>query len=1722
MPPKEDEISTSTTPITRIKSIIPNSKSKNNLFMTFFNHTDPIVKSSSQYIIRQTEDEVYNENYWAMMMPSAAYFHVYNSVLGDVFAMVYNNNINNEKTHTLSTFIISKHGCSVHPEIHLSEDSRYYPAVENLNPSLKSRKVRKALAISLLKTFADLTSDITDSLYKQADLPNKTFDWDETQAGLLASQMTLLDSRSPTDVGSYLYELGYLTQSLSTASYVVDVIYTDQPGNELLSEQNNALAYLLGKQLEQLFDPLTEYSPEPTEKVYKPPADNFVNSMEEDNELIRSICSELITVQTNYTVSLVQFLQNFIVPLRIKVLEGKIPGYTTAKLNQIFPPTIDEVTRINCIFLDMLKLARPYGSYEILKACGTTIPYFYKAQMRHEAATKNFHSNYLQFVSDVEKCHCSDLLSLDQPAVETAVYSSLNLVKLQLIIQRLVRNQTWPEQLKDSVNIYLKSCDDTISSFANDKLQPYNGRIFTPTGKILAEIAKGWPSELQFGWLTRRVVAVFDATDILTDDVRNKSVIIIFSDHALFLTIDDDEYYSELWKGNEFPQAHDNSNGKNKNTHRDLSGSMSNSDYVSSSIHKPSVSDILMHSLTNETPLNKLPRMTVNYWASINDLHALYFASSINSTGNNPNSYVRFFNEKDPSFTGIYQLDKVSGKYVTEVLARSKILNKTQSFHLFCGSISNDDLKSTESSSNSEDNTHSITKRVYYTAHEASTYNKEDTKSPFIVLFNREYNENILDEYNAYAFITLNFVTDDTVRMEGLSRCNIDGQEKQKLSYDVNVEILSASLSLILSELFSTHMSLYNPMLLDYLLANNGQVNSQAAKVLNIPLEVLDARRAKLIDSVMKNRKERDIVRSVANDKTDRRKSLELFTEDLKAKKIAKASIKKGKENKEVRFQRKAQTIPRESNTKTATRSPEKSNKNKKDKTKHGLFKFFNIQKSTTKPPKNSYSGQFKRNNTVVHQNVDSKKIGTTNSDVKPAKPKLQKKRNLQSFALFSHKPENLKNSSKETSMQSVGKAIPESMISKPVIHEMPVTAPVSPQKIVDSTETSTDKLEGSSILKHRPSNSQGDTTTLSTGIYVNSHFEFPMEPAPSTQKSKASNGKDKASTPVTPRLAPLKDEPDHTKGYKDSVDLMGKLNDHVINEDNKVYDDDLFELSSNNVSKLLQQPQAQLDSLKPNSIHSEITQADDAKIFTPNAYDFTPATKTSSKNFNDVKDSDYVDEEFYANKKENYGSNSPVRKNPWRIMTLPLKSPQAENDVVSLQRSKSFYTRFKTMREKQEKILKENGITYVRDLSELPVKDRKILSQGFIFSSSICSNLDKSMQDTENTNWTSVDNLGQNTPNEPDTKELLKPNLEPPQKTTKTIVKSASPSISVVERKVVQTTPVLKKNGNNSKSVSASSSIYLTSEDDALNTYASLSRAANVHNPYTVIHEDSESQNSVLPGNFEDEYEDVLHHNNIYEDADEQTILPMPIYHSESVPNVKLYQDDVDFFSDLNLDKVDVDITDFPDISEFSAKTPQQPIQISKVSAGNMDSNETLSPDFTIRDLTIGNLDDTTMDSHLDTSLCSAIADQTPANMLLSMEDNKVMNKEKTGSNNNFSRSDTAFTLNALLKNKSYAYLQDVFSGKYESGDNIPVKNSEASVSTYVPNGKDAYLSDFDAETCDPRDSALETTQRRKENMTKSKLKREMTDYDIVYYQRLLDSSMNYLSSYTNNEEVF
>lgn len=1216
----------------KIKSMIPNSKSRNNLFFNTTtsssssssspNKSSTILKSTSQYIIQQSNDDIYNEKYWSLMIPSAAYFHIYNSVLGDVFAMVYNDNLTNSSSNTLSTFIIAKHGCSVYPNIDISSNSLYYSAIENLNNEFKSSKVRKALAISLLKSFADLNEDMINTLYKQANLPINTFDWDETQAGLLASQMNLINTKSPIDVGSYLYDLGYLSQNLSTGSYVVDVIYNEDPNDNSLSEKNNALAFLLGKQLEQLFDPLSEYSPEPTEKAYKPPSDinekllNNINTnnnnnttndininiqIDEDSDLVKSICSELLSVQTNYTVQLVQFLQNFVIPLRIQVLENKLPGFTTTRLNQLFPPTIDEVTRINCIFLDMLKLAQPYGSYEILKACGKTIPYFYKAQMRHEAAIKNFHSDYLNFINEIKKINKLNLLTLDQRSIETAIYSSLNLVKIQLIIQRLYKNKIWPKELIEDVNLLKDSCDATISSFANDKLIPYNGRIFTPTGKILTEIAKGWPSELQNGWLTRRVVAVFDAIDVLNPKIQNNSVIIIFSDHVLFLSIDDDEYYYNLW------------NNKEKN------------------LHQPSISDILMHSLTNETPLTKLPHMNVKSWCKINSLNALYYTSNIDSLFmtkiDSPNSYIRFFNENDPSFTGIYKLEKVSGKYVTEVIARSKILNKSQSFHLFCGSIDDENESGDNINNNKEEK---ISKKVYYTAHEFSTYIEEETKSPFIVLFNEKYDKELLNKYNVYAFITLNFISDDVVRLEGLSRCKFGVDEEsnnEKFAYDIRIEILSKSLSIILTELFATHMSLYNPMMLDYLLFNNGKVNNNAKNILDVTNEKLDKEKERIIENINNKVKERKIINDIKNDKTNKRKSVEL----MKSEPMSKPKVKKveSKEKKKGIF-----SIFKSPKSKSKSKTKSKSN----SKTQ---------SKPITKPRVINLKDEPERKSSVLYKKVSIKRNKEIDySALKPAKPKVTKPRLSLTIAEFTNKSEEKINKNDNTI-----------------------------KKEIKDLNDNTDEADVDVDIDVQKSNA-------STSIYVNSKFEFPMEPSSET----FNNFKE-------PRYAPLKDSP-RTKGYKDSIDLMGKF------EDLGNYDDDLFELN--------EKPQLnkQVDEIKSIDL---------------------PTAELS------VVNKEIKDEQIKTNRTIWRDITKPIiiEKPPAaKLLPSPIKPSNSNNIFGSISRSDSFYIRFRKLRKLQDESLHKRGISYISDLSSLKNSDQKALDSGMLFS------IDETIDDNEETNW--------------------------------------------------------------------------------------------------------------------------------------------------------------------------------------------------------------------------------------------------------------------------------------------------------------------------------------------------------------------------------------------------
>ena len=381
-------------------------------------------EQSTQWVAGHTEDE-----WLSNIFPKAAIYRGFDELIWKCFIIaVYKDT----STGKLSSLIIDRLGTTHLGSVDISRQSRFYPAIENLSEENQKSPVRKCIAVSLLKKYADLPPEMATKI-----AGSLRYNYDPTVAGDLANSCSLVDFCSPKDIGKSLSRLGFL-QARNVHSVLLDVIYENTHDT---INSNNELVFHLGEQLEQLFNPLAEYSPEQTESVYIPPEDD--KQVDEDSPLVNSICNELLQVQSNFTLTLVEFLQKFLIPLRIMVSSDEIETLSISKLNRLFPPTIDEVIRINCIFLDALKAAIPYGSKEILNACSITIPYFYKAYTRHEAATKHFTKDLKLFMSKFRDIVPSPEL-YSEMKLDTIIKGPQEIImKLKLIVDRLWTNKTW-------------------------------------------------------------------------------------------------------------------------------------------------------------------------------------------------------------------------------------------------------------------------------------------------------------------------------------------------------------------------------------------------------------------------------------------------------------------------------------------------------------------------------------------------------------------------------------------------------------------------------------------------------------------------------------------------------------------------------------------------------------------------------------------------------------------------------------------------------------------------------------------------------------------------------------------------------------------------------------------------------------------------------------------------------------------------------------------------------------------------------------------------------------------------------------------------------------------------------------------------------------------------------------------------------------------------------
>lgn len=693
---------------------------------------------------------------WTEIFPQAAFFAGYDQLcFGPVVTMVYKN----AKTNKISTVSLTKFGSNVYDNLILDSSLRFWPACENLKPEHQHLNVRKALAITNLKNYNKIWKN-------NANVP-VTESWDETNAGELASTMDVLAERTPEELGKMILQLGFL-QEHNILSLVVDVLCKGD------DSEKDKLSLLLGEKGSSIFDPLLEYSPQSLDYHYIPDKTQPLLGV---NPSIERVMKELFEFQTNYTMEMVNLLQDLIIPLRAKIL-AKSSVKNIHKIHTVFPPTLDEVARVNCILHDLLAKARPHGYMEVFAVLEGMIPYFYKPFVRLEASLLSFSQKLEKFVK------YNGEYTLNNPAInkgsytakrlESIVYASLlELPRLKLIVKRLYEvvvaekckllspDETDHDPELPQITKSYNSVMNVIDSYGFKEEEPVDSsRIFTPSGKLLTEIATDWPPELQYGWMNRKVVGIHELIPVMPLN-RGHVMVIIFSDLLLFIDIDIETEGLNI-----------------------------------------QLADVLMNSLVNEKRLPQIshfPRMKVKFWCALDEILVRSYLEL-------ERHYVTFMTYAENSFkdkkgeietrSQSFQLVKDTEDEVTRIMdlvSKAKIMHKSTdfAFHKLETSI----LK-------------------YFCVHDLVMYSAEVSKAPLVMVVNFDEDQiHDLFEMHPLAFMALNvtFINDHTVHLTGVSR-----NMGFKMEEIVSVEEFGLSLKDIFTKFLNAlyHSSFFSDVLI--------------------------------------------------------------------------------------------------------------------------------------------------------------------------------------------------------------------------------------------------------------------------------------------------------------------------------------------------------------------------------------------------------------------------------------------------------------------------------------------------------------------------------------------------------------------------------------------------------------------------------------------------------------------------------------------------------------------------------------------------------------------------------------------------------------------------------------------------------------------------------------------------------------------------------------------
>ncbi|KAB8416430.1 hypothetical protein FH972_024949 [Carpinus fangiana] len=296
-------------------------------------------------------------------------FHATDHALSDAPIMVlYGPSSTSQATpgsSRIQCHIFTPAGLQSYPRLAISPSSGLYSAVNQLPRAEQGDEVSRALAYSLFKYFSELPEQVRDGWVRNslsASKPSSALRlFSDAHAAELTTRMKRMDN--PTQVIEAL-QLAFQSQSVSYLD--VDVVLpngsisADDRSLEQSQDQSESRSY---GQYTPLIEALGEWAFLPTSRVRRAPSRataanrSTVFSRSQKESLRREMC-ELLDTEERYVAKLHHLIDHVAADFRQKARlrnpSSKSP--TEAALQNLFPPSLDEILRINGDFLDAARM----------------------------------------------------------------------------------------------------------------------------------------------------------------------------------------------------------------------------------------------------------------------------------------------------------------------------------------------------------------------------------------------------------------------------------------------------------------------------------------------------------------------------------------------------------------------------------------------------------------------------------------------------------------------------------------------------------------------------------------------------------------------------------------------------------------------------------------------------------------------------------------------------------------------------------------------------------------------------------------------------------------------------------------------------------------------------------------------------------------------------------------------------------------------------------------------------------------------------------------------------------------------------------------------------------------------------------------------------------------------------------------------------------------------